>query len=217
MSDADALQLIFASGVSTAEQVTEVSGRGVGMDVVRNNIQNLSGRVEVLTDLGKGTKVRISLPLTLAIIQALVTSVGGCVFVVPLAAVAETFRCSKHEVHSIDGQPAINFRGSVLHLIDVAELFGVRPAESMDESDWTTFVVVRVGSMKVGLVVDRLIGEQEIVIKPLGSFFGNIKGIAGATVLGDGGIALILDVGSLGGVINRRRVPRRTQEELVAA
>lgn len=213
MTDEDALQLIFASGLSTAEKVTDVSGRGVGMDVVRNNIQNLSGGIEVHTELGKGTRFRINLPLTLAIIQALVTGVGDGVFVVPLSAVAETFRCGKDEIHHIDGHPAINFRGSVLHLIDLASLFGIgQDNASRTDADTITFVVVRTGSLKVGLAVDKLIGEQEVVIKSLGSFFGDVKGIAGATILGDGRVALIVDVGSLGGLINRRKVARRTTE-----
>lgn len=210
MSDEDALQLIFASGVSTAEKITDVSGRGVGMDVVRNNIQNLSGSVEVHTEEGIGSRFRINLPLTLAIIQALVTGVGDDVFVIPLSAVAETFRCSASEVNYIDGHPAINFRGSVLHLIELGSLFGVAGKDRA--SEWITFVVVRTGALKVGLVVDRLIGEQEVVIKSLGSFFGDIRGIAGATILGDGRVALIVDAASVGGIINRRRIPRASLE-----
>ncbi|MCL5104562.1 MAG: chemotaxis protein CheA [Armatimonadetes bacterium] len=212
MSDEEALQLIFASGVSTAEKVTDVSGRGVGMDVVRSNIQGLSGTVEVHSEPGKGTTFRINLPLTLAIIQSLVTGVNDMVYVIPLSAVAETFRCRADEMHYIDGNPAINFRGSVLHLVRLASLFGhgeeMRSADSSEADDWVTFVVVRTGGLKVGLVVDRLIGEQEVVIKPLGAFFGDIDGIAGATILGDGRVALIVDVGSLGKLVNRRRLDR---------
>lgn len=211
MSDQDALQLIFASGVSTAEKITDVSGRGVGMDVVRNNIQNLSGTVEVLTEEGKGSKFRINLPLTLAIIQALIVGVDDQVFVIPLSAVVETFRCDESEVRYIDSHPAINFRGSVLHLVELGTLMSLPPKEHLANDDGSiTFVVVRTGSLKIGLVVDRLIGEQEVVIKSLGSYFGDIKGIAGATILGDGRVALIIDVGSLGGVINRRKVARNT-------
>jgi len=216
MSDDDALQLIFASGLSTAEKVTDVSGRGVGMDVVRNNIQNLSGSVEVHTELGSGTKFRINLPLTLAIIQALVTGVGEQVFVIPLSAVAETFRCDRVDIRRIDGHPAIKFRGSVLHLLDLAEIFGIPSKSRTGESTNLTFVVVRVGGMKVGLIVDRLIGEHEVVIKSLGSFFGDIKGIAGATILGDGRVALIVDCGSLGALINRRKLPRSSKESIAA-
>lgn len=214
MTDEEALQLIFASGVSTAEKITDVSGRGVGMDVVRNNIQNLSGNVEVHTEPGTGTTFRINLPLTLAIIQSLVTGVDDKVYVIPLSAVVETFRCRADEMHNIDGHPAINFRGSVLHLIGLSDLFHSESAaykSTLNEvrgSQWVTFVVIRTGYMKIGLVVDRLIGEQEVVIKPLGAFFGDIDAVAGATILGDGRVALILDVGSLGSLVNRRRLDR---------
>ena len=149
MSDDDVLQLIFASGVSTAEKVTDVSGRGVGMDVVRSNIQSLSGNVEVHTELGKGTTFRVNLPLTLAIIQALVIGVRDRIYCVPLSAVVETFRCRADEMHYIAGHPAINFRGSVLHLVRLGDMFVRReygPAADGqwgDESDWVTFVVVR--------------------------------------------------------------------------
>lgn len=215
MSDEDAMQLIFASGVSTAEKVTDVSGRGVGMDVVRNNIQNLSGSIEVLTEEGKGSRFRINLPLTLAIIQALVVAIDGQVCVVPLSAVVETFRCNEDDVRYIDSHPAINFRGSVLHLVELGSLLELPSRERLARDDGSiTFVVVRTGSMRVGLVVDRLIGEQEVVIKPLGAYFGDIKGVAGATILGDGRVALIVDVGSLGAIINRRKVARSAVETM---
>lgn len=211
MSDEDALQLIFASGVSTADRVTDISGRGVGMDVVRNNIQSLSGTVEVHTELGKGTTFRINLPLTLAIIQSLLTSVDNRVYVIPLSAVVETFRCRSDEVHYVDGCPAINFRGSILYLLRLADIFGhsghtgLSGGQEIAGDEWVTFVVVRTGVLRVGLIVDRLIGEQEVVIKPLGSFFGDLEGIAGATILGDGRVALIVDVSSLGNMVVRRK------------
>jgi two-component system chemotaxis sensor kinase CheA len=208
MTDDEALQLIFASGVSTAEKVTDISGRGVGMDVVRNNIQGLSGNVEVVTNIGAGTTFRINLPLTLAIIQSLVTGVGDKTYVIPLSAVQETFKCQASDVHYIDGHPAINFRGSVLHLIKLGYIFDPACDAHFGDEEWITFVVVRTGALKVGLVVDRLIGEQEAVIKPLGAFFGDIDGIAGATILGDGRVALIIDVGAVGGLVNRRKRPR---------
>ncbi len=213
MTDDEALQLIFASGVSTAEKITDISGRGVGMDVVRSNIQGLSGSVEVHTELGKGTRFRINLPLTLAIIQSLVTGVADKVYVIPLSAVVETFRCHADDMHSIDGHPAINFRGSVLHLVKLSDVFGIKSENGKTlgrsgSDDWITFVVVRTGGLKIGLIVDRLIGEQEVVIKPLGAFFGDIDGIAGATILGDGCVALIIDVGSLGSLFNRRKLDR---------
>lgn len=208
MSDEDALQLIFASGVSTAEKITDISGRGVGMDVVRNNIQGLSGSVEVHTELGVGTRFKISLPLTLAIIQALVTGVDNRVFVIPLSAVVETFRCDEADIRYIDGKPAINFRGSVLPLVVLGSLFESNNHVEHPISELTTFVVINTGSIRVGLVVDRLIGEQEVVIKPLGSFFGDLRAIAGATILGDGRVALIVDVAGIAGLLNRRRYNR---------
>lgn len=212
MSDEEALQLIFASGVSTAEKITDISGRGVGMDVVRSNIQGLSGNVEVHTKLGEGTTFRINLPLTLAIIQSLVTGVGDKVYVIPLSAVQETFRCEANEVHYIDNHPAINFRGSVLHLVKLGQMFDHNHSEHLSDDGWITFVVVRTGTLKIGLVVDRLIGEQEVVIKPLGAFFGDVDGIAGATILGDGRVALIVDIGSIGALVNRRKRQRQTAE-----
>lgn len=208
MSDTDCMQLIFASGVSTAEKVTDISGRGVGMDVVKNNIQGLSGSVEVLTEMGKGTRFRISLPLTLAIIQALVTGVDDRVYVIPLSAVVETFRCDEDDVHYIDGNPAINFRGSVLPLVKMSSLFQHDSATDGSIRDSATFVVVNTGTLKVGLVVDKLIGEQEVVIKPLGAFFGNLRGIAGATILGDGRVAVIVDVSGIGSMVNASKYDR---------
>ncbi|MFQ3549957.1 MAG: chemotaxis protein CheA, partial [Armatimonadota bacterium] len=210
MNDDEALQLLFASGVSTKEQITEISGRGVGMDVVRNNIQGLSGSVDVQTELGKGTRFRISLPLTLAIIQALVTDVCGRIIVIPLSAVVETFRCDKKDIHSIDGHPAINFRGQVLPLVKLGFIYE-NIVQKIDD-EWITFVVVNTGSMKVGLIVDKLIGEHEVVIKPLGSFFGDIPGVAGATILGDGRVALIVDVAGLQGLINKRKSEKEMYE-----
>lgn len=209
MSESDCLQLIFASGVSTAEKLTDISGRGVGMDVVRNNIQGLSGSVEVHTEPGKGTQFKISLPLTLAIIQALVTGVDDKVYVIPLSAVVETFRCDESDVHYLDGKPAINFRGSVLPLVKMSKLFNHDGSGDGHIEDSATFVVVNTGTLKLGLVVDRLIGEQEVVIKPLGSFFGNLRGVAGATILGDGRVAVIVDVTGLSGLINLRKHDRR--------
>lgn len=214
MSETDCLQLIFASGVSTAEKVTDVSGRGVGMDVVRSNIQGLSGSVEVLTEVGKGTQFKISLPLTLAIIQALVTGVDDRVYVIPLSAVAETFRCNEADIRYMDGKPAIHFRGSVLPLIKMSALFEHGSAVDSTITDSATFVVVNTGTLKLGLVVDRLIGEQEVVIKPLGSFFGNLRGIAGATILGDGRVAVIVDVAGIGSLVNARKHDRSSLRAL---
>jgi len=212
LSDTDALQLIFAAGLSTAEKVTDVSGRGVGMDVVRSNIQGLSGSVEVFTEVGRGTRFRISLPLTLAIIPALVTVAGESVYVIPLGAVVETFRCQEADLRSVDGRPVINFRGSVLPLVGLDSLFGGGSGSAPINLESQTFVVVNTGGLKLGLVVDQLIGDQEVVIKPLGAFFGDLKGISGATILGDGRVALIVDVAGLSALINRRRADRRETE-----
>ena len=209
MTDEDTLQLIFAAGLSTAEKVTDVSGRGVGMDVVRTNIQGLSGSVEVYTEVGKGTKFRISLPLTLATIQALVTGVEDHILAIPLSAVVETHRCDTREIRCIDRRPAINFRGSVLPLVKLGALFDESGTLALHESDDITFVVVNTGGTTVGFVVDQLIGEHEVVIKPIGSFFGDAAGIAGATILGNGRVALIVDVAGLGSLVNRRKLVRK--------
>lgn len=205
MSEKDALQLIFGSGVSTAEKVTDVSGRGVGMDVVRSNIEKLSGAIEVHTEMGVGTRISLHLPLTLAIVQAMLTSVGNRVFAIPLTSVVETCRCKKSDISTIKGYPVLQFRGIVLPIVHLSRVFPSRRGVSSDLTDITTLVVVKSNGQRIGVVVDALIGEQEVVIKSLGSFFGQVPGVSGAAQMGDGGIALIVDAPGLASILENER------------
>ncbi|MHB8945503.1 MAG: chemotaxis protein CheW [Bacillota bacterium] len=194
LNDKQALDLIFLSGLSTAQAVTEVSGRGVGMDVVRKNIERLNGSIELHTIPGHGTETRIKLPLTLAIVRALLVSLGQSVFAVPLTSVSETLRLTPQMVKTIQRKEAIVVRDSVLPLVRLARVFG---APATDSETVGYVVVVNSNGQRLGLVVDGLVGEQEVVIKSLGGFIGNIPGLSGATILGEGDVALIIDVGSL--------------------
>ncbi len=203
LSNKDCLQLIFAAGVSTAKNVSDISGRGVGMDVVKSNIERLAGKVDIETELGVGTRIRIKLPLTLAIVQALITTVQGQVYAIPLNVVVETSRCTSSDVLTIGGQPVLQYRESVLPLVHLASIFQHKSTGSHGAKNETILVVVKTSGQQIGLVVDELIGEQEVVIKPLGSYFSNVSGISGAALLGDGRIALIADVASLPALLQR--------------
>ena len=183
--------LIFEPGFSTAEKVTEISGRGVGMDVVRRNIDALRGRIEIATQPGQGTTFTIRLPLTLAVLDGLIVGVGRERFVMPTTGVRESLRPLPAYVHKVQGSPRmVQVRDSLLPLVSLGELFGL-PHES-DPCKATVVVVEDAGS-RVGLVVDALLGKQEVVIKSLGETFASVKGIAGGAILGDGRIGLILD------------------------
>lgn len=193
MTKEDKVKLIFASGFSTAEKVTDVSGRGVGMDVVRTKIEALNGSIEVLTDIGLGTEIKIKLPLTLAIIEALMVKLEDEIFAIPLANIVETIDISKSEIKVVQSENVILLRGEIVPILNLSKLLDVR-TDKPEIEDTNTVVIVKVGSKKIGLVVDVLIGQQEIVIKSLGKLFTGTKGITGATVLGNGEVALILDV-----------------------
>ncbi len=196
LDEAEILQLIFLPGFSTAAKVTDVSGRGVGMDVVSQNIRKLKGKVEVVSSVGQGTKFIVKLPLTLAITRALLVASGGSVFAIPLDAVRESIRVSPSQIRTIQRREVIPLRDEVLPLLHLAEVF--RPAEPLEPAQGLRPVVVVGGARKqLGLVVDSIEGEQDVVIKPLGSYLGQIAGIAGATILGDGRVSLILDIATL--------------------
>jgi two-component system chemotaxis sensor kinase CheA len=186
LSDEEAINLIFAPGFSSTEQVTDVSGRGVGMDIVRTNIERANGAVAVATSLGEGTTFTIRLPLTLAIIRALLVRVGEGIFTIPLASVQETMRVSTETIRTVQRREVVLVRGQALPLVRLAHLF--RPAE------WCYIVAVRTGRSDLGLVVDALVGEQEVVIKSISGALGEVEGIAGATILGDGRVSMIVDV-----------------------
>ena len=185
-------QMIFRPGFSTAQQVTEISGRGVGMDVVRRNIEALRGRIEIHSRPGEGTTFLIRLPLTLAIVDGLVLRTGAHRFVLPTFAVRESLRPLPEHVHTVHGQPRmVQVRNSLIPLVRLAELFGI---EGAVEHAWEgTVVVLEDDDDHVALVIDELVGKQEVVIKSLGDAFGTVPGVAGGAILGDGRVGLILD------------------------
>lgn len=195
LGEGEAVDLIFASGFSTAAEVTDVSGRGVGMDIVRTNVERLGGTVEVETKLGRGSRFRLRLPLTLAIVQALLIRVAEGTYALPLGAVTETLRVPRAEIQRMQRQEAILLRGRVLPIVRLDRVFGC--ARTMEEQADVLVVAVKVGERQVGLAVDRLLGEQEVVIKSLGRLIGDVPGISSAAILGDGTVALIVDVPAL--------------------
>ncbi len=195
LSDQEAMELIFAPGFSTAETITDVSGRGVGMDIVRTNIEKLNGSVTVESRPGEGTRFTLELPLTLAIIDALMVGLGDQILAIPLVSVVETLRVLRSEIQWINKRQAIQLRESVLPLIGLDHALGLPSCST--GSDRAFVVAVRVGDNRFGLVVDSLLGELQVVIKSLGRQVGTIAGVTGATILGDGRVALILDVPSL--------------------
>lgn len=192
MDERGIMHLIFHPGFSTAEQVTDVWGRGVGMDVVRTNIRRLNGSVEVSSEQGKGSVITIKLPLTIAIIQALVVGVEQQLFAIPLVSVIEAVKISRRDIKTVDGRPVMNLRDRVLPLLRLCDEFEVVTASGASNEGYV--VVVASGERRLGLVVDRLQAQEEIVIKSLGDFLGDIKGVAGATITGDGKVILILDI-----------------------
>jgi len=195
ISDKDILNFIFIPGFSTADKVTNVSGRGVGLDVVKANITKLNGMIDVQSKLGFGTKFVLKLPLTLAIIQGLLIGVCGEVFIIPLSSVIEVVRVKSNQVHSIKGKEMIRLRDSVLPLVRLERIFNLGSNGEGKENLYV--VVLGLAEKKLGLVVDELIGQKEVVIKSLGSYLKNIKGIAGATILGDGTVRMIIDVAQI--------------------
>ncbi|HLG58939.1 MAG TPA: chemotaxis protein CheA [Vicinamibacterales bacterium] len=183
--------MIFEAGFSTAEKVTEISGRGVGMDVVRRNIDALRGRIEIVSERGKGTTFRIKLPLTLAVLDGLLVGVGKERFVMPTTAVRESLRPLPAQVHMVQGEPRlVQVRDSLLPLVSLGEMF--RLPHEQDPCQATVIVIEDAGT-RIGLVVDALLGKQEVVIKSLGDSFSAVRGVAGGAILGDGRIGLILD------------------------
>lgn len=197
LTEREALNLIFSSGFSTAAQVSEVSGRGVGMDIVRSNLLKLGGMVDLETIVGRGTKFTLRLPLTLAIIRGLLVRVANVVYVLPLGSVVETLRVAREQVQSIRGHEVVVIRGETVPLVRLRRTFGRNDAAHESPDDAAYVVVVGLADRRLGLVVDRLVGEQEVVIKSLNRFCGEVRGISGATILGDGNVALIVDVNGI--------------------
>lgn len=194
LDDRESLMLLFQSGVSTAKQVTDISGRGVGMDVVKNNIDKLHGQVEVRSVLGKGSIFSVRLPLTLAIVQALIIRCGERLFALPLASVVSATIKEAETVHTIQGIPCVVVRGETIPLLSVESLFETGAACSKDNN---LVVIVQSRGQQAAFKVDDLIGKMDVVVKSLGSYLGEIQGFSGAAILGDGNLALILDVGSI--------------------
>ncbi|GAA7406386.1 chemotaxis histidine kinase/response regulator CheAY2 [Helicobacter pylori] len=195
MIDREAFNLIFKPGFSTAKVVSNVSGRGVGMDVVKTNIEKLNGIIEIDSEVGVGTTQKLKIPLTLAIIQALLVGVQEEYYAIPLSSVLETVRISQDEIYTVDGKSVLRLRDEVLSLVRLSDIFKV---DAILESNSDVYVVIiGLADQKIGVIVDYLIGQEEVVIKSLGYYLKNTRGIAGATVRGDGKITLIVDVGAM--------------------
>jgi two-component system, chemotaxis family, sensor kinase CheA len=195
LSEEEAIDLIFIAGLSTARVVSDISGRGVGMDIVRNNIERLNGSIHVESWPGKGSKFSIVLPLTLAIMPTLLVRVAAATYAIPLVTVTETLLIPRSEIQTINSRPVIRLRNHVLPVVRLTDAFAL--CQSANGSEQEYIVVVRSGKTQLGLIVDALIGEQEVVVKSLSSVVGNVPGISGAAILGDGQVALIADVQGL--------------------
>lgn len=193
LTDNQIYNLIFAPGLSTADKITNISGRGVGMDVVKKNIEKLRGNVEVTSEEGKGSTFTIKLPLTLAIIDGIVVNVGDTKYIIPTVSIEESLRPNKEDVSTVKNQgEVVNIRGSLLSLVRLHKLYNI---DTKKTNPWESIVVVVEGAEgRFGVLVDELLGQQQVVIKSLGDRFKNVKGISGSAILGDGRVGLILDV-----------------------
>ena len=195
MSEKDIINLLFHAGFSTSKKISDVSGRGVGLDVVKSKIESLSGEVEVKSKMGEGSTWTIRLPLTLAIIQALMVIVGGEKYAISLGSIQTIEDISPSEIKYVQNKEVINLRGTVIPLIRLSKELDIESSKSPDEN--MVVVIVKKGEKLAGLVIDELMGQQEIVIKSLGKYISKCKIISGATILGDGEVALILDANTL--------------------
>lgn len=193
-SHEDIMNLLFVPGFSTSAEVSDVSGRGVGLDVVKSKIESINGTIEIVSEKNKGTKFVIRIPLTLAIIQALLVNLGDEIYAIPLSAITEITNIDGQRIRDVQGQEIILYRGKTISIIRLNELMGISVEKDIDEQ---VMIVVNKGDKQAGLLVDNLIGQQEIVIKSLGKYLSHIKYLSGATILGNGGISLILDVNSI--------------------
>jgi two-component system chemotaxis sensor kinase CheA len=212
LTDVEAFNLIFEPGFSTAKSITAISGRGVGLDVVRRSIEKLNGTVTVTSEKGKGTKFIIKLPLTLAIIQGLLVRVGPEIYSIPITSVIESLRIKPDEIRRIDNYEVFNIRNDVVSLLRLNRLFGIKSEEN---SDYHFIVIVGSAEKKMGFMVDSLIGEEDVVIKPLRDQYTNSPGIAGASILGDGSVSLIIDVSQLLELGLRKELESRRARESV--
>jgi len=211
LSDVEAFALIFDPGFSTAEKVTNISGRGVGLDVVKKQIEKLNGNVTVTSEHGKGTRFIIKIPLTLAIIQGLLVRVGTEMYAIPITAVLDSHRIKPSDIRMIDNYEVFNVRDDVVSLMRLGRLFRIPTDE---QKEYYFVVIVGSGEKKMGLIVDALIGEEDVVIKPLRDHYTNAPGIAGANITGNGTVSLIIDVSQLLELGQNREIEARRQRDL---
>nr|WP_256123803.1 chemotaxis protein CheA [Paenibacillus chitinolyticus] len=196
MSNSDIDQLLFASGFSTADVISDISGRGVGLDVVKTKIHSLGGHIHVESNPGSGSIFSIKLPLTLSIISAMLVKIGSEKYAIPLSSIVETALIQQAQIRSVQGNRMIDFRGSMIPLVSLSSVLDIPDYSEADETE-TEVVVVRKGEKMAALMVEEFIGQQEIVLKTLGKYFTKLFAISGATILGDGQVALILDTNEL--------------------
>ncbi len=208
LTEQEAANLIFMPGFSTAAKITNISGRGVGLDVVKTMIDKLNGTVNVTSEKGKGSKFSIRLPLTLAIIQGLLVRVGKEVYSIPIASVIESHRIKRGEINTIDNYEVLNVRNEVISVLRLSRLFNIR---NNDNGEYCFVVIVGTQDKKIGIMVDALIGEEDVVIKPLRDQFTQSPGIAGASILGDGSVSLIIDVSQLLELGVRQEIEARSE------
>ncbi len=212
MSLDDLTRFVMLPGFSTAKEINSTSGRGVGMDVVKKNIEKLNGTIEVESRLGVETKIRLKIPLTLAIIQALLVRVGEDSFTIPLANVEETLRVTQHEISILEDTEVMYLRGKTLPIFRLSVLFDLKSAQKTEQTNFFV-VVVNTGNQKVGLMVDSLLGQEEVVIKPLVDYLHEQNCFSGATIIGDGRISLILDVHELINMTTDKQVKKHEEQE----
>ena len=197
LTNDDIVNLLFNAGFSTSDQISDISGRGVGLDVVKSKIESINGTIEVKSIPYKGTKFIIRIPLTLAIIQALLVNLDEEIYAIPLSSITEITNIDRNQIRDIQGQEVVLYRGITLPIIKLNEILQTKSTKEKRESDDLVVVVVRKGDKQAGLIVDNLLGQQEIVIKSLGKYLSYVKYLSGATILGNGNISLILDINSL--------------------
>lgn len=195
LSSKEIISFIFEPGFSTAEKITDISGRGVGMDVVKTNLGRINGIIDVSSEVGKGTKINLKIPLTLAIIQVLMVKTNGEIYALPLSSILETVRVTRDSIKTVDGQEILNVRDRLIPLIRLSEVLEIEM--DRNKKDLVYVVLMAIAEKRIGIIVDELCHQEEVVIKSVGSYFSDIKEISGATITGDGKVGLILDPGSL--------------------
>jgi two-component system chemotaxis sensor kinase CheA len=201
MSKTEILEMIFLPGFSTAEKVTDISGRGVGMDVVRSNIKKLNGAVEMDSHIGLGSTITLKLPLTLAILPVLLVKESGNAYGLPLRSVLETLRIDRRDIHLVEGQEVVQLQDRVLPLVRLNRVLNTGTAP--ENSDLMRVVILSVGERRMAVLVDEFIGQEQTVVKPLGSYLRRVPGLAGASISGDGRVRLVLDPAGIAGLMEQ--------------